>query len=181
MLPNWFETQSHFFEKNVPNTGLNILQIGAYTGDATKWLLENRIVINIDDVDTWEGSDENSHHSIDFSEVEKTWDARFGSLSNVKKHKMTSDQFFFKNPPGSKEYNFIYIDGDHTATQTALDGLNGFRLLSRGGVIAFDDYWWVDNNSEFLRPKRGIDAFMSICEGEYRVLETGYQVWLQKC
>ena len=181
MLPNWFETQAHFFERHVPQDALNVLQIGAYTGDATQWLLNNRLVINLDDVDTWGGSDENAHHSIDFSEVESVWDSRFGYLNNVHKHKMTSDEFFFKNLPETKKYNFIYIDGDHTATQTALDGLNAFRMLSVGGVIAFDDYWWNDNPSEFLRPKRGVEAFMSVCEGHYEVIEIGYQAWFKKC
>lgn len=181
MLPNWFETQSHFFERFVPNVALKVLQIGAYKGDATQWLLDNRFVMSLDDVDTWAGSDEVSHHSIDFNEVEKIWDSRFSHMHNVNKNKMTSDEFFFKNPPGSKSYNFIYIDGDHTATQTAIDGLNGFRLLESGGVIAFDDYWWTDNPLEFLRPKRGVDGFMSICHDQFKVIEVGYQAWFQKC
>lgn len=177
-LPNWFITQAHYFERNLPNIPLKALQIGAYTGDATQWLLDNRKIISIYDVDTWEGSDENAHHSLNFSEVEYVWDSRFKGKSNVHKFKMTSDEFF-NNAKGP--YNFIYIDGDHTAIQTAIDGLNGFRMLESGGVMAFDDYGWVDNPSEFLRPKRGIDAFLSICEGEYKVLEIGYQVWIQKC
>lgn len=178
-LPNWFATQAHYFERNVPNIPLRVLQIGAYTGDATQWLLDNREVEYIYDVDTWEGSKENAHESINFSEVEQVWDSRFKDNDKVKKFPMTSDAFFSSwNFP---MFNFIYIDGDHTALQTALDGLNGFRLLEEGGVMAFDDYGWIDNPSEFLRPKRGIDAFLSICNGQYRVKEIGYQVWVQKC
>lgn len=179
MLPNWFATQAHYFERNVPQVPLRILQIGAYTGDATQWLLDNRQVDFINDIDTWEGSDENAHYVIDFSDVEKVWDLRFRDNPKVHKFKMTSDAFLAKGY--GVTYNFIYIDGDHTAVQTALDGLNAWRYLESGGVIAFDDYGWIDNPSEFLRPKRGIDAFLSICEGEYRVMEIGYQVWVQKC
>lgn len=179
MLPNWFQTQAHYFERNVPQIPLRVLQIGAYTGDATQWLLDNREIISIDDIDTWEGSDENAHHSINFSEVEQIWDSRFEGNPKVNKWKMTSDVFFHE--VAFKDYNFIYIDGDHTALQTALDGLHAFRVLESSGVIAFDDYGWIDNPSEFLRPKRAVDAFMSICEGEFITMEIGYQVWLQKC
>lgn len=181
MLPNWFQTQVAFFEKYMPQGDLKILQIGAYTGDATQWILDNRNVLHFDDVDTWEGSDETEHHKLNFSDVEQTWDSRFSHLDNVHKHKMTSDEFFAKTPIGSIEYDFIYIDGDHTALQTALDGLNAFRLLKNGGIIAFDDYWWMGNPSDFLRPKRGIDAFMHICQDKIKIIEIAYQAWFQKC
>ena len=181
MLPNWFETQAHFFERNAPQGPIKVLQIGAYTGDATDWLINNRTVVHLDDVDTWEGSDENAHHTIDFSSVEHVWNSRFSHINYINKHKMTSDQFFANTEIGSIEYDFIYIDGDHTALQTALDGLNAFRLLKSGGIIAFDDYLWVDNPSHFLRPKRAIDSFMDICHGEIEIVEIGYQAWFKKC
>ena len=91
---------------------------------------------------------------------------------------MTSDEFFSKT---THTFNFIYIDGDHTALQTALDGLNAFKVLEPGGVMAFDDYTWYHGGKPFLEPKRGIDAFLSICEGEYTTIEIGYQVWIKKC
>jgi predicted O-methyltransferase YrrM len=178
MLPNWFESQAHFFERNVPQGPLRVLQIGAYTGDATQWLLDNRQVELLHDIDTWEGSDENTHHLMDFSEVEKVYQSRFGTNDIITSFKMTSDEYFSE---WEYSFNFIYIDGDHTAVQTALDGLNAFRLLEPGGVMAFDDYWWNDNPSEFLRPKRGIDAVLTVCEGQYKVIDSGYQMWIQKC
>lgn len=182
MLPNWFATQAHYFERNLPQGPLRVLQVGAYTGDATQWLLDNREIEFIHDVDTWGGSDENAHHTIDFSEVEQVWDSRFKDNLKVQKFKRTSDEYYHSTwNYDLPTFDFVYIDGDHTALQTCLDGLNGFRMLKPGGVMAFDDYGWVDNPSEFLRPKRGIDGFLSVCVGEYRILEMGYQVWIQKC
>lgn len=180
MFPNWFESQKHFFEKYVPQVPLRALQIGAYTGDASMWLLENRQVENLDDVDTWEGSDENAHKTIDFDSVEGVYDSRIKSYTNVNKFKMTSDEFFTSWPSTPPTYNFIYVDGDHTAVQTALDGFNSFRLLEPGGVLAFDDYLWWDNPDEFLRPRKGIDAVLNACSGKFNVLEIGYQAWIQK-
>jgi len=74
----------------------------------------------------------------------------------------------------------VYIDGDHTAPQTAIDGLNAFKFLERGGVMAFDDYLWNYKGNAFLEPKRGVDAVLSICKDEYILIESGYQVWIKK-
>ena len=178
MFPNWFQNTVPFFERKCPATPLRVLQIGTYTGDATEWLLINRDIVTIDDVDTWEGSEEQQHESLDFNSVESYYDSRFANTSKIIKHKMTSDEFFNQN---KKTYNFVYIDGSHTALQTALDGLNAFKVLELGGVMAFDDYGWREGGKAFLEPKRGIDAFLSVCEGEVNVIEMGYQVWISKC
>jgi predicted O-methyltransferase YrrM len=176
MFPNWFKSVEKYF-RHVPNVPLRALQIGTYTGDATEWLLDNCEIEYLDDVDTWEGSEEKAHDQIDFTSVEDYYDSRFKD-PRITKNKMTSDEFF--NLP-HRTYNFIYIDGDHTALQTALDGLNAFKLLEKGGVMAFDDYLWNYNGDPFLEPKRGVDAFLAVCEGQYTVIESGYQLWIEKC
>lgn len=175
MFPNWFKDVEKYF-RHVPKVPLRVLQIGTYTGDATEWLLKNREIERIHDVDTWQGSVELDHKSIDFSEVEKYYDSRITD-DRVTKFKMTSDEFFIVN---EMSYNFIYIDGDHTAVQTALDGLNAFKCLEDGGVMAFDDYLWNYNGNSFLEPKRGVDAVLEVCKGQYVLIESGYQVWIQK-
>jgi predicted O-methyltransferase YrrM len=176
IFPNWFKDVEKYF-RHVPQVPLRVLQIGTYTGDATEWLLNNRTVERINDVDTWQGSVEVDHESIDFSEVEKYYDSRITD-DRVTKFKMTSDEFFIVN---EMSYNFIYIDGDHTASQTALDGLNAFKWLETGGVMAFDDYLWNYNGNPFLEPKRGVDAVLEVCRGQYVLIESGYQVWIKKC
>lgn len=179
MFPNWFKYVEHYFERHVPKGPLRVLQIGTYTGDATVWLLNNRDVEFIDDVDTWEGSDESAHHAMNFSEVEQYYLQRIGKDDRVLPYKMTSDEFF--STAQFARYNFIYIDGDHTALQTALDGLNAFRLLEPGGVMAFDDYGWHYGGEPFLEPQRGVDAFLAVCQDKVTVIESGYQVWVEKC
>lgn len=176
IFPNWFKDVEKYF-RHVPQVPLRVLQIGTYTGDATEWLLKNREIERINDVDTWQGSVEVDHKSIDFSEVEKYYDSRITD-DRVTKFKMTSDEFFIVN---EMSYNFIYIDGDHTASQTALDGLNAFKWLETGGVMAFDDYLWNYNGNPFLEPKRGVDAVLEVCRGQYVLIESGYQVWIKKC
>ena len=175
MFPNWFKDVEKYF-RHVPKEKLRVLQVGAYTGDATTWLLNNRDIERIHDVDTWKGSEEKDHESLDFKSVEEYYDSRTTDI-RVVKCKMMSDEFFNIN---DKTFNFIYIDGDHTALQTALDGLNAFKVLEPGGVMAFDDYLWNYNGDPYLEPKRGVDAFLEVCRGRYSLIEVGYQVWVQK-
>ena len=176
-FPVWF--QPHFFEKNMPkDREYRILQIGTYTGDATEWFLNNRNVVSIDDVDTWEGSLELAHETIDFSEVEKHYDSKFSNDNRINKFKMTSnDFFFFKKNTG--KYNFILIDGDHTASQTAIDGLNAFQCLEVGGIMAFDDYEWNLGKGSYYNPKDGITAVLNIAHDYIRIMDLSYQAWIE--
>ena len=187
-FPNWFNFVASNFV-NVPNSslkdssqGVRILQIGAFTGDTTEWLLRNRTIQYIHDVDTWQGSGE-EHSELDFSQVEAVYDSRILGGSLVQKYKMTSDAFFelAKKEDSLKSlYDFIYIDGDHTASQTAIDCLHAFGLLEIGGIMAMDDYLWGAKDDPFLEPKRGVDAFLRIIEGRYTTLIHSYQVWIRK-
>jgi hypothetical protein len=51
-------------------------------------------------------------------------------------YKMTSDEFFEKN---TKKYDFIFIDGLHTAYQVSKDIYNSIKILNEGGIIMLDD------------------------------------------
>lgn len=80
-------------------------------------------------------------------------------------------------------FDWLYVDGSHEADDTFLDGELAWRLAKRGAIIIFDDYLWPNEPSESMHhPKRGIDAFMQLHEGEYTVLSspTQYQKILQK-
>lgn len=177
-FPVWF--QPYYFDKNLPkDREYTMLQIGVYTGDATEWLLDNRNVTTIFDVDTWEGSMEHEGTTLDFKEVEKFYDKRFKSNSKVAKFKKNSNQFFQSTVPEIK-YDFILIDGDHTASQTAIDGLNAFKYLKVGGIMAFDDYEWDLGKGSFYNPKDGINAVLDITSDYIRVIDLGYQAWIEK-
>ena len=51
-------------------------------------------------------------------------------------YKMTSDKFFETN---TKKYDFIFIDGLHTAYQVTKDIYNSINSLKDGGIIMLDD------------------------------------------
>jgi predicted O-methyltransferase YrrM len=186
-FPNWFESDGlgnfDFFLKPLADLPTKALQVGAYTGDASMWLFEN-ILKHPDsvlvDVDTWEGSDEPSHHQMNWSSVESVYDQKtFYAREQRKiiKRKSTSSQFFRNN---MEQYNFIYVDGDHTAQGVLQDAVDSYRALAVGGIIAFDDYQWSAGLGEVNEPKLGVDAFWSVYKEQLEVLLVGYQCWFKK-
>jgi hypothetical protein len=185
--PNWFVGQKYNFENHLlkfkGNPDLRFLQIGAYTGDASEWLLTNVLTdpsSTLVDVDTWEGSDELEHKSIAFSEVYEFYKKRMEPYPNVRSLRNNSDNFLTANKESNNLFDFIYIDGDHTAAQVERDAYGAWKLLKSGGVIAFDDYLWGQGLPPETTPKPAIDDFLRTHTGEYEQLVDSYQVWLRK-
>jgi predicted O-methyltransferase YrrM len=130
------------------------------------------------DVDTWEGSDEREHNNIDFVSVLDYYEERIAPFKKVIRLKMTSEQYFSGN--NQVEYDFIYIDGDHTEAVVYQDATSAWELLKSGGIIAFDDYLWGRDLPEHTTPKPAIDRFLLDKQGQYVQLVDSYQVWLLK-
>lgn len=182
--PNWFQSSQRNFQrvlgsfKNQPN--LKFLQIGAYTGDASIWLLENVLTDPTSiliDVDTWAGSNEQIHKTFDWQDVESVYDQRMSKFNNTKKYKGTSTEYL---KSCSQQFDFIYIDGDHTAEGVYGDAVLSLPLLKPSGVLAFDDYLWKhDTKNTKLEPKEGIDRFLQENSDNIETLINDYQYWLR--
>lgn len=181
--PDWFTggyAEDAFRRHLLPLAGepLQCLQIGAYCGDASVWLLENvltKVGGWLVDVDTWKGSNEIDHAAIDFSSVEEFYIERMRQFSRVGKFTGTSDDYFSMGPA---PFDFIYIDGSHESHQVLRDAVNAERFLKPGGLMAFDDYMWGGAARNIPRP--AIDAFLRCYEEQIDVLEIGLQVWVRK-
>ena len=183
--PNWFENQRYNFEAQLAHLAgkpdLRFLQIGAYTGDASVWLCENVLrnsTSTLIDVDTWTGSNEDEHSRIDFEKVYEYYEARVKVYRTVIRLKMTSDQYFAGD--NEAKFDFIYVDGDHTAAQVERDANGSWALLKSGGILAFDDYLWGPDLPPETTPKPAIDKFLAEHAGEFVQLVDSYQVWIQK-
>lgn len=186
MYPNWFAYYQANFEnqltiyRNQPD--LRFLQLGAYTGDCSLWLLENILTdpsSTLTDVDTWQGSEESAHKTLDFTDIHTYYRNRTASYRNLQAHQSTTIEFFLNHPDHT--YDFIYIDADHTATAVAADAVLSWRALKPGGILAFDDYLWRERTDRhYLHPRPAIDAFLESHEGQYQTLENNAQYWIQK-
>lgn len=183
--PNWFSSQEPIFKKFLTplsnKSNLKFLQIGAYTGDASKWLLENILTDQTSilvDVDTWLGSEEGIHKKFDWDDVEEVYDKKITNFKNIVKYKGSSESYLTSS---TEMFDFIYIDGDHTSYGVYSDATLSLPLLKINGIMAFDDYLWHhDTNNPELEPKLGIDKFLKEYKNQFQILFTGYQVWIKK-
>ena len=184
--PNWFKqtAEDNFKAQLTPLAGkfnLRFLQIGAFTGDATVWLVDNILTQAnsvLEDVDIWSGSDEEEHKAMDWADVERVYDSRIAFRPNVIKYKMDSREYL--RSVEEPTFDFIYIDGDHTAEGVLQDAVLAWRLLKVGGIIAFDDYLWTDPRGIEYQPGWSIDTFVGIVKDDSEVLISNTQVWLKK-
>lgn len=188
IVPNWFQNDGlQNFEtqlQHLADKPCRLLQIGAYTGDASVWLYNNILYYYTDsvlvDVDTWEGSDEPVHHGMNWGTVEQIYDSKVAAAKEnlqIVKYKGTSDSFFRNNV---EWYDFIYIDGDHTAYGVIKDAVSAFECLKPGGIMAFDDYLWSAGLGITKEPKVAIDSFYQIYSDKIEVLVNDYQFWIKK-
>jgi predicted O-methyltransferase YrrM len=186
--PNWFANNGiENFENNLlplaEDKPMRMLQIGAYTGDASIWLYDNILKNSgsvLVDVDTWEGSKEPSHYEMNWGTVESIYDTKTSQARferKVLKIKGTSDWFFKNN---REMYDFIYVDGDHTAYGVLKDAVASYECLNVGGIIAFDDYQWSAGLGAINEPKMAIDAFSAIYGDRIVEILQGYQRWFKK-
>lgn len=187
-IPNWFINDGmKNFSIHLPQLAAKeskLLQIGAYSGDASEWISKNITNTHensfLVDVDTWEGSDEPSHKSMNWNSVENIYDKKteeYQTSGKIKKFKGTSDEFFKNN---KDSFDFIYIDGDHTAYGVLKDAVNAYECLNVGGIVAFDDYLWSAGLGPLKEPRAAIDSFLHIYQDRIDILFKDYQVWYRK-
>ncbi|KAF9526235.1 nucleotide-diphospho-sugar transferase [Crepidotus variabilis] len=80
-------------------------------------------------------------------------------------------------------FDWIYVDGSHEADDTMLDAELVWRLAKKNSIIIFDDYLWDKEPEDSMHhPKRGIDAFLLLHQGEYERLSdpSEYQFIIKK-
>jgi predicted O-methyltransferase YrrM len=185
--PNWFNhTAKGNFEKFLtPLAGqddLHFLQLGVYTGDASVWLAENILTGKnswLIDVDTWAGSDEDAHKSMDFDDVYEVYKTKTEMYKTIKHFKSTTT-WHLSSVRREPCYDFIYIDADHTTVGVLMDAELSWSQLKSGGIMAFDDYTWGADMLPELTPTLGIDLFLSRHEDEYETLVVNEQYWIKK-
>ena len=185
-LPNWFlgnKTQDDFNRlldefRGKPN--LKFLEIGSFCGNSAAWTIENILTdktSKLTCVDPWNGNI--VHEAFDFSDVEAAFDQQLEPFKDqLVKQKAYSDEWLMKNR--SKQYDFIYIDGDHMPQAFLMDALLSWELLKPGGIMAIDDYAWTHPRGSQYNPGPAIEMFVSMYSEHLTVIEKGWQVWVRK-
>jgi len=163
-----------------------VLEVGCFEGRATTFLIEKCPDVSITCVDPWQGS-------IDIpSEMMKGAEDRFDKNTaeamrpgtSLTKIKMKSSKALPILLSEGRLFDFIYVDGSHTAPDVLSDAVDCFRLLRVGGALIFDDYVWhmePPGEQDLINmPKPAIDAFVNLNRRKIKLLHISDQLALIK-
>ena len=187
-IPGWKMLFEHVGITGKDN--LTFLEIGCFEGRATNFMLDEILTGNnntLHVVDTFEGSTNEigmSAGDIDLGLSElyvKFTNNTAKHKDKVIIHKGLSGDVLKKNFE-NEMFDFIYIDGSHTAYDVLQDAILAHPLLKKGGLVIFDDYGWKDPNNMHPTnsPELGIDCFYNTYQNFYKVVAQGYQVAMIK-
>lgn len=156
------------------------LEIGCFKGGTSVWLLENGVqVLHV--IDTFKGSPE--HAGMDLSNLECEFimnTLKYCLRLSVLKGPSAAMLCILPQMLRGQKYDLIYVDASHDSRDVITDVTLGFKLLKSGGVMIMDDYLWSFYDDRFRNPKPAIDFFLGAFAGELRVIESAYQVSIQK-
>lgn len=169
-------------------TPTKILEVGSYEGRSACWLIARCPNVSITCVDTWEGGVDLTPEMM--RGVEERFDRNTAEAlqrsgtAHLIKCKMPSHKALPIFIADERTFDFIYIDGSHTAPNVLTDAVDAFRLLRVGGIMVFDDYVWhmePDGQQDLLNmPKPAIDAFVNINQRKLKLLHISSQLSLIK-
>ena len=121
-----------------------------------------------------------------------------GVAYKVKKIKGSSEKML--RGLSLEKYDYVYIDGCHLAKWVLSDAVLSWDLIKPGGLIIFDDYYFLENRPEWYKPtrikfldeylwkkkvkdnspKQAIDAFLKIYGTYLEVVFKKWQVVVRK-
>lgn len=79
-----------------------------------------------------------------------------------------------------RRFDLIYIDGSHRRADAYRDCTLSWPLLDPGGIMLIDDYEFGADLPDELKPKQGVDAFLSNVANEFEEVHRAYQVVIRK-
>ena len=166
----------YFLDKTKQN---NILEIGCYEGMSSAFFADNFLDnegSSMICVDPYLKIDDNDHKTLLQCNEESNFDHNMSICKNIDKitiHKITSDDFFSIN---KNTFNFIYRDGWHMCEFIKRDLENSFNILEKNGIMWMDDYLGGDG----IQIKKTMDDFLEKYNGQYELINKGYQLAIRK-
>jgi SAM-dependent methyltransferase len=158
-----------FAQEDLKEQRLDILEIGAWEGRATLFLLQYFQNARVTAVDTWAGSDEHAGDER-VGHIETLFDANVSAFDKrVRKFKGPSRQFFAQAGP-EEQFDLIYVDGSHFVDDVVCDAVESFRRLKPNGLIIFDDYLWCWYPNIRHNPAFAINWLLRLRQDECQIL-----------
>lgn len=182
----------NWFTQNIPNLKflfrdyqghpkLKILEIGSFEGMSTTWFLDCVDECQITCIDTWAGGNDHdpNNDEINFENAKQNYEYNISHHpGRVTVMQMSSYDALISLNTQKELFDFVYVDGSHTAIDVNTDLVLSWRLLKIGGIIYCDDYFWGFNQKDFSQfpkldsvynsPKLGIDSFVNVYRNKIR-------------
>lgn len=180
---DWISHTHPVWEQLIPEDWLgkpvSFLEIGCYEGLSTLWFLQRFPQGHATCIDTFEGGQDHKELGLDFGGSKRRFGDNIEPYADrvqllAKPSRCALNELYFHR------YNLILVDGSHLALDVLSDIVLAWPLLVPGGIMILDDYGWGSGRPAPQTPKPAIDAFLACHTGQYRLLETGYQVIVQK-
>jgi predicted O-methyltransferase YrrM len=164
---------------------VSVLEIGTYTGMSLIELIKlipNSVGVG---VDMWSNYNENKLLSvIDNYGVKKSfyYNIKQANLEDrITGIQVDSTTALIEFIRDDRKFDFIYVDGSHLMLDCYTDLVLSWQILEQGGILAIDDYLYKSDEGDVLQsPYEGVNHFLKLFEGIYKVLDIGYRVFLEK-
>ena len=175
-IPSWLYI---FDEYKILNKKMNVLEIGAYEGRSSFFLLKTLKNINLTCVDTFK-----PFHELQENDITKFKKIFFNFKKNISQYsdkvkiiKKKSSFFFNKN---FEKFDLIHIDGSHEFKDVKNDAKEAFKILKNKGIIIFDDFLWQNNQALKESITYAILEFVNMNKNKIQILYVNYQLIIQK-
>ena len=149
----------HIFTGLSENKSYNILEIGTYIGEFTKYLskifpISKIITIDLEDKDQY------------FFQKNKDNGEKIKSFINLREKNLDNKNINFLRMDSSllstkfkvETFDFIWVDGDHNDPQVTKDINQSVDLCKKGGVICVDDVIFTNYKDRLVRN----DSFVAL-------------------
>ena len=191
---DWFElirTEWETRTASLRGQQLRVLEIGAFEGGSTTWILDNlmshpaSVMVT---VDTFEGGMEHQQACEDgdryaLASLENRFRlnvSKSRQAAKLRVMKMRSDDALMELRRESSRFDLIYIDASHVAVDVLHDAVISWRMLEEGGRLIFDDYSWKGYMEECYNPRVAVESFLKCAAPEIESEETESQIWIKK-
>jgi predicted O-methyltransferase YrrM len=175
---DWFSVHEPHWLKHfgylAGRTGQRFLEIGSFEGRSACWLLSSLLtgpdclLVCVDPFDAHPEQERNFDHNVRMCE------AGCGPL------KLRGRSQCVLPLLESASFDFIYVDGSHTALDVLADAAAAWRLARPGGVVVFDDYSVSPEGPEPGSCGAAVDGFLGTVAGHYQVVFRDWQFAVRK-
>ena len=166
------------------------MEVGVFEGQFSLWLLDNySSIVNHVGIDSFRGNYEVDDTIMDIAHDRMI--ENFDKCHHKHKFNFYHSTSLVALKSIQQQFDFIYIDGDHTASTVLEDLVLSFSLLRQGGVLLCDDAtsWKYTHHSTktkssdpSLTPRMAVDSFIHCNWHRLDVVDlpAGNQVAVQK-